>query len=61
MHKAFITQQYFLLMVEKWKNAVDKKKVFGAFFSDLKKAFDCISLEILVAKLHAYGLSLFAL
>ena len=48
-------------MLEKWKNAFDKKKVFGAFFSDLKKAFDCISLEMLVAKLHAYGLSLFAL
>ena len=48
-------------MPEKWKNPVHKQKVFEALLSDLKKAFDCTGHELLVAKLHAYGLALFAL
>ena len=50
-----------LLMLEKWKRAVDNNKVFGALLSDLSKAFVCISHDLLIAKLNAYGLSLSAL
>ena len=45
----------------RWKKAVDSNKVFGAILTDLSKAFDCICHDLLVAKLHAYGLSLPAL
>ena len=45
-------------MIDKWKKAVDNNKVFGAILTDLSKAFDCICHDLLVAKLHAYGLSL---
>ena len=48
-------------MVERWKNAVDKGKVFGALLTDLSKAFDCLPHELIIAKLNAYGFKLAAL
>ena len=48
-------------MLEKWKNAVDKGKVFGALLTDLSKAFDCLPHELIIVKLNAYGFKLPAL
>ena len=48
-------------MLEKWKGAVDDKKIFGTFLTNLSKAFDCLSHELIIAKLNAYGFSLSAL
>ena len=59
--KGFSTQHCLLLMLEKWKRVVDNSKVFGALLTNLSKAFDCISHNLLIAKLNAYGLSLTAL
>ena len=41
--------------------ALDNKKTFGALLTDLSKTFDCLSHELLLAKLHAYGFSIPAL
>ena len=48
-------------MLEKWKEVLDNKEAFGALLTDLLKAFDCLDHKLLIAKLHAYGLSLSSL
>ena len=45
-------------MLEIWKEATDNNKAFGALLTDLSKAFDCLSHDLLIAKLHAYGLDI---
>ena len=55
--KGYSAQQCLLAMLEKWKNAVDKAKIFGAFLTDLSKAFDSLSYDLLIAKLMLMGLA----
>ena len=45
-------------MLEIWKEATDNDKAFGALLTDLLKAFDCLSHDFLIAKLHAYGIDI---
>ena len=59
--KGYSTQYRLLDMLEKWKSAAGKGKSFGALLTDPSKAFDCLSHELLFAKLHAYGFSIAAL
>ena len=53
--KGFGTQHCFLVMIEKLRKIQDNEGAFAAVFIDLSKAFDCISLDLLIAKLNAYG------
>ena len=59
--KGYSTQYCLLAVLEKWKSAVDKVKSFGALLTDLSKAFDCLSHELLLATFHAYRFSIAAL
>ena len=48
-------------MPDKWKRAVDNRKVFALLLTVLSNAFDCLSHELLIAKLHTYGFSFAAI
>ena len=45
-------------MLENWKVATDSNKAFSVLLSDLWKAFDCLSHDFLIAKLHLYGVDI---
>ena len=59
--KDFSAQHPLVAMLERWKGAVNDKKVFGALLTDLSQVFDCLFYELIIAKLNAYGFSLPAL
>ena len=49
-----IVQHCLITLIEIWKKSVDNGDPFGALLTDLTKAFDCLSHELLIAKLKAY-------
>ena len=53
--QGYITQQCLLMIVEKWKEALDKGGLGGVLLTDLSKVFDCIKHDLLIAKLAPYG------
>ena len=55
--KGYSAQNCLLIMLEKMKRSLDNRQNAAALLTDLSKAFDCISHELLIAKLDAYGFS----
>ena len=53
--KGYSTQHCLLYMLDKLKASLDQGMCTGILFTDLSKAFDCKSHELLIAKLYAYG------
>ena len=53
--KGYSAQHCLMVMLERWRKALDNKQIAGALLTDLSKAFDCLNHELLIAKLEAYG------
>ena len=43
-----------------WEDATDKNKTFAALLTDLSNTFDCLCHDLLIAKLHTYGLDIYS-
>ena len=56
LRKAHSAQHSLLIMIKKWKGALDEDMKVGAIFIDLSKVFDTLSHRLLLTKLKAYGL-----
>ena len=55
--KGYSTNHVLIRLIENGKTTLDKNLFTGAVLMDHSKAFDCIPHDLLIAKLHAYGLS----
>ena len=56
-HKDYSAKYCALAVLKKWKYAIGDKKSFEALSTVLSKGFDCLSHELLLAKLHAEAVS----
>ena len=52
--KGYSTQHALLRLIDKLNKSLDIKEKIGILMMDLSKAFDCISHDLLIAKLNAY-------
>ena len=53
--RGFGAQNCLLYMIETIRKTRDNHRAFAAVMTDLSKCFDCISHELLIAKINAYG------
>ena len=54
----YSTQHALLNLINKWHSCLDNSGVVGTVLMDLSKAFDCLPNELVLAKLHAYGVDI---
>ena len=45
-------------MIEKWTESLDQSGAYGALLTNLPKAFDCLTHELVRAKLYVYGVDM---
>ena len=55
--KAHSTQHALFKLLTSWQNFLDRGGFVGSILMDLSKVYDCLSYDLLLAKLQAYGFS----
>lgn len=55
--KSHSTQQVIMQLAEEWVGSLDNNFAVEAVLMDLSKAFDCISHDLIIAELAAYGMN----
>ena len=53
--KSHGTQHSLVIMLERWKQSIDKGEYISVMYMNLSKAFDTINHNLLLAELGAYG------
>ena len=53
IEKGHSMQHVLIRLIEEWKKGLDNGNFVGAIMIDLSKAFDCISHDLLIAKMEA--------
>ena len=56
--KAHSTQHALLRLLQEWQALLDSVGYAGTIFIDLSKAYECLSHDLLKAKLGTYGLDI---
>ena len=56
--KGHSTQHALFMLIQKWQAKLDSGVYVGTILMDLSKAYDCLSHNLLIAKLKAYGLDI---
>ena len=59
--KSYSSNHVLLKLIEEWKKSLADTNIMGTVLMDLSKALYCIPHDLLVANLHAYGLSMDAI
>ena len=59
--KGYSAQHCLLVMIKKFKEAIDRGNELRALPTYLSKAFDCINYPLLIAKMYNYGVSLLSI
>ena len=51
----YSTNHVLIQLIENWRHTLENNLFTGVVLMDLLKAFDCISHDLLIPKIHAYG------
>ena len=55
--KQYSANNVLISLLENWKKNINNNKIVGAVFTDLSKAFDCITHDLIIVKMEAYDFS----